>query len=101
MSEENNITEYMKDLKNHIFHGLKTDRMLPPLKFCPICYTVMTNVRLREDKKSKQCPHCGIILICDNNRTEVRCSKCFRLFANTLSYNDHLIKGICPYTEIV
>jgi hypothetical protein len=54
------------------------------IKYCPICYTDLT--KEVHEGEHKRCPNCNALV----TTQEIRCLDCHRLFANTLSYKDHL-----------
>ena len=72
--------------------------------FCPVCYTDLRKVMTNKKVKRIKCPNkdCGVILNCDTSSTYVRCINCNRLFADTITYKDHLdIHGDCPFKNKV
>lgn len=61
-------------------------------KYCPICYSDITKNELTDDQKFVKCKKCNILIHADKSNNDIiRCSVCSRVFANTMSYNDHLL----------
>lgn len=65
-------------------------------KLCCVCFHDMKRAKRTADGNFLICPKCKVLhYINGKDKNLVRCPTCYRLFANVMSYNDHLAQCNC------